>query len=88
MEETAVDFMIEATGVQKVYAAGGLRVRALRGVDLGVRRGEMVAIMGPSGSGKTTLLNVLSGLDDLSDGEVHVDAKSKKGYVRQEADAL
>jgi len=70
--------MIEATGIQKVYAAGGLRVRALRGVDLGVRRGEMVAIMGPSGSGKTTLLNVLSGLDDLSDGEVYVDGESIK----------
>ena len=79
MEETATDFMIEATGVQKVYAAGGLRVRALRGVDLGVRRGEMVAVMGPSGCGKTTLLNVLSGLDDLSDGEVYVDGESIKG---------
>ena len=79
MEETATDFMIEATGVQKVYAAGGLRVRALRGVDLAVRRGEMVAIMGPSGSGKTTLLNVLSGLDDLSDGEVRIDGESIKG---------
>ena len=71
-----MDFMIEATGVQKVYAADGLRVRALRGVDLGVRRGEMVAIMGPSGSGKTTSLNVLSGLDD---GEVYVDGESIKG---------
>ena len=71
--------MIEATGVQKVYDAGGLRVRALRGVDLGVRRGEMVAIMGPSGCGKTTLLNVLSGLDDLSDGEVYVDGESING---------
>ena len=79
MEKAAADFMIEATGVQKVYAAGGLRVRALRGVDLRVRRGEMVAIMGPSGSGKTTLLNVLSGLDDLSDGEVYVDSESIKG---------
>jgi ABC-type lipoprotein export system ATPase subunit len=79
VEETAADLMIEATGVQKVYAAGGLRVRALRGVDLGVRRGEMVAIMGPSGSGKTTLLNVLSGLDDLSDGEVYIDGQSIKG---------
>jgi len=59
------EFMIEATGVQKVYASGGLRVHALRGVDLGIRRGEMVAIMGPSGSGKTTLLNCLSGLDDM-----------------------
>jgi putative ABC transport system ATP-binding protein len=79
VEETAAELMIEATDVQKVYAAGGLRVRALRGVDLGVRRGEMVAIMGPSGSGKTTLLNVLSGLDDLSEGEVHVDGESIKG---------
>ena len=79
MEETAADFMIEAAGVQKVYAAGGLRVRALRWVDLGVRRGEMVAIMGPSGSGKTTLLNVLSGLEDLSDGEVYVDGESIQG---------
>jgi putative ABC transport system ATP-binding protein len=79
VEGTAAHFMIEATGVQKVYAAGGLQVRALRGVDLGVRRGEMVAIMGPSGSGKTTLLNVLSGLDDLSDGEVYVDGESIKG---------
>ena len=52
MEETAADFIIEATGVQKVYAAGGLRVLALQGVDLGVRRGEMVAIMGPSGLGR------------------------------------
>jgi ABC-type lipoprotein export system ATPase subunit len=79
VEKAAADFMIEATGFQKVYAAGGHRVRALRGVDLGVRRGEMVAIMGPSGSGKTTLLNVLSGLDDLSDGEVYVEGESIKG---------
>jgi putative ABC transport system ATP-binding protein len=79
VEETAAELIIEATDVQKVYAAGGLRVRALRGVDLGVRRGEMVAIMGPSGSGKTTLLNVLSGLDDLSEGEVYIDGESIKG---------
>ena len=72
MEETTKELMIEAVGVQKIYDAGGLRVRALRGVDLAVGRGEMVAIMGPSGCGKTTLLNVLSGLDDLSDGEVYL----------------
>jgi ABC-type lipoprotein export system ATPase subunit len=79
LEETTKELMVEAVGVQKVYDAGGLRVRALRGVDLGVGRGEMVAMMGPSGCGKTTLLNVLSGLDDLSDGEVYVDGESIKG---------
>ena len=46
---------------------------ALRGVDLSIRRGEMVAIMGPSGCGKTTLLNTLSGLDDVTQGQVVVD---------------
>jgi putative ABC transport system ATP-binding protein len=79
LEGTTKELMIEAVGVQKVYDAGGFRVRALRGVDLAVGRGEMVAIMGPSGCGKTTLLNVLSGLDDLSDGEVYVDGESIKG---------
>src|SRR5918994_1617701 len=71
--------IIEARNVQKTYDTGSVKVHALRGVDLAVRRGEMVAIMGPSGCGKTTLLNVLSGLDDLSDGEVRIDGESIGG---------
>ncbi len=62
--------IIAATGVAKTYDTGKVRVNALNGLDLVIRQGEMVAIMGPSGCGKTTLLNVLSGLDDLSGGEV------------------
>jgi len=65
--------IIKATGVQKVYDTGKVKVHALRGVDLSVQRGEMVAVMGASGCGKTTLLNVLSGLDDLSEGTVVID---------------
>ncbi len=65
--------IIKATGVQKVYDTGKVKVHALRGVDLSVQRGEMVAVMGASGCGKTTLLNVLSGLDDLSEGQVVID---------------
>src|SRR5207249_1774562 len=65
-----VEPVIQAQGVRKVYHGGAHHVEALRGVDLAVGRGEMVAIMGPSGCGKTTLLNCLSGLDDVDGGEV------------------
>ena len=65
--------IISATGIHKTYDTGTLKVNALRGVDLHVTRGEMVAIMGPSGCGKTTLLNCLSGLDDIDSGQVLID---------------
>ena len=67
------DFIVNASGIHKTYDTGSLKVNALRGVDLTVARGEMVAIMGPSGCGKTTMLNCLSGLDDIDAGEVVID---------------
>ena len=67
------DNIIQATGVRKTYDTGKVKVDALRGIDLSILRGEMVAVMGPSGCGKTTLLNVLSGLDDLTGGQVVID---------------
>ncbi len=74
MDNTAprVD-IVDATGVRKTYDTGLLQVHALRGVDIRIERAEMVAIMGPSGCGKTTLLNTLSGLDDLTAGEVLIE---------------
>ena len=65
--------IVEARSVHKAYDTGAVRVDALRGVDLALEQGEMVAIMGPSGCGKTTLLNCLSGLDSLDDGEVVIE---------------
>jgi putative ABC transport system ATP-binding protein len=65
--------MVTARGVRKTYDTGGVRVEALRQVDLTVGRGEMVAIMGPSGCGKTTLLNCLSGLDAIDEGEIVIE---------------
>jgi ABC-type lipoprotein export system ATPase subunit len=68
--------VVEATGVTKTYETGRVRVDALAGVDLTIRRGEMVSIMGPSGCGKTTLLNCLSGLDDIDGGDVKIEGTS------------
>jgi ABC-type lipoprotein export system ATPase subunit len=67
------DPIVEARSIHKAYDTGAVRVDALRGVDLVVDRGEMLAIMGPSGCGKTTLLNCLSGLDAIDDGEVVIE---------------
>jgi putative ABC transport system ATP-binding protein len=65
--------LVRAVKAHKVYNSGAVRVHALRGIDLEIRKGEMVAVMGPSGCGKTTLLNCLSGLDDLTEGEVFIE---------------
>jgi len=64
--------IIETTGLTKRYDTGRNRVDALRGIDLDVRKGEVVAVMGPSGCGKTTLLNCLSGLDVIDGGSVKI----------------
>ena len=66
--------IIKSRGLHKFYE-GEVRVHALRGIDLSIKKGEMVAIMGPSGCGKTTLLNCLSGLDDISKGKVWLAGK-------------
>ncbi len=73
MASRDVPCMVEAQSVWKIYQTGSLKVEALRGLDLKVRKGEMVAVMGPSGCGKTTLLNCLSGLDDITKGKVAIE---------------
>ena len=65
--------IIVASQVQKSFRTGILEVHALRGIDLNVNQGEMVAIMGPSGCGKTTMLNCLSGLDEFDSGQVLIE---------------
>ena len=63
------DWVIVTRGLKRQYDMGGEIVRALRGVDLAIRRNEYVAIMGPSGSGKSTLMNLIGCLDTPSEGE-------------------
>lgn len=67
--------IVEASGVVKTYRRGETAVQALRGTDLVVDRGEMVAVVGRSGSGKTTMLNCLSGLDDIDEGTVLIEGR-------------
>ena len=61
--------------VFKIYKRANIEVVALRGMDLTVQRGEVVALVGPSGSGKTSLLNILAGLDKPSAGQVSVNGR-------------
>jgi putative ABC transport system ATP-binding protein len=59
--------------VWKTYGTGETEVNALRGLNIQINRGEILAIMGPSGCGKTTFLNCFSGLDDISKGHVLIE---------------
>lgn len=69
------DMIIKGKNVLKIYDTGKIKVNALRGVDLTVKKGEMVSIMGPSGCGKTTLLNCFSGIDDVTEGRIIIEGK-------------
>jgi putative ABC transport system ATP-binding protein len=74
--------IVDARGVRRVYRLGDNRVEALRGVDLTVAAGEVLAIAGPSGSGKTTLLNCLSGLDRVDGGRIEVAGSDIAGLTQ------
>ncbi|HAW16183.1 MAG: ABC transporter ATP-binding protein [Clostridiales bacterium] len=63
---------IETKGLKKNYGEGGSYVQVLKGVDIGIEKGEMCVIQGTSGSGKSTLLNCIGGLDTIDEGHVSV----------------
>ena len=62
---------IQGTSLKKTYRLGENQVKALDGVDITLRPGEMVMLLGPSGSGKSTLLHALAGLESPDSGQAH-----------------
>ena len=70
--------LIELAGVEKVYRTGKVEFPALRGVDLAIEDGEMVAIVGPSGSGKSTIMNMITGIDRPTAGAVTVRGRADR----------
>jgi putative ABC transport system ATP-binding protein len=71
----AVSPLIRMEAVTKTYDAGELAVQALRGIDLEIQKGQMVAIIGPSGSGKSTLMHILGCLDAPTEGTYRLEGK-------------
>ncbi len=96
-------YVIELSGIKKIYQVGGQEVVALAGIDLNIAKGEFAALMGPSGSGKSTLMNILGCLDrptvgsykldgqevaTLSDDELAVTRNRRIGFVFQNFNLL
>src|SRR5690348_10888183 len=76
--------VIEIHGVKKIYKTGSNEVAALKGIDLTVRQGELVAIMGSSGSGKSTLMNILGCLDVPTEGAYSLDGIRVEGLSKNQ----
>ena len=83
-----IEYVLELRDLVRVHGHGAAEVHALRGVELGVLPGELVAVMGPSGSGKSTLLNLAGGLDTPTSGTVLVEGVDLAGLSRAELAAV
>ena len=76
MEMATNHTLISVERVSKSYKRDKLQIPVLEGIDLGIAKGQFLALMGPSGSGKTTLLNLIAGIDRPSSGKVVVDGQT------------
>ena len=77
--------MLEIKKLNKSYKIGDSTLHVLKGINLSVKEGEMIAIMGSSGSGKSTLLNIIGILDELDSGDYNLDGIQIKGLSEKKA---
>ena len=70
---------VEGSNIRKSYGEGGSYVQVLKGVSVGVEKGDMCVIQGTSGSGKSTLLNCIGGLDEVDAGSIKIDGEEIVG---------
>lgn len=75
VEPNGSDIIVECIDLKKSYILGEVKVDALRGINMRIKRGEMIAIQGPSGCGKTTLLNIIGSLDYPTSGKILLEGK-------------
>ena len=61
---------LEIQGIRKSFGEGDNKVEVLKGIDLGIEKGEFCVLLGPSGSGKSTLLNIIGGIDSADEGNI------------------
>ena len=80
--------LLSLRGVKRIYGAGDQRIEVLHGIDLDIRKGELVAIIGASGSGKSTLMNIIGCLDRPSEGDYLIDGVSSRQLHSDELAAL
>ena len=74
--------MLKLEKITKDYTAGDTTVKALKGIDIEFRKNEFVSILGQSGCGKTTLLNIIGGLDRYTQGDLIINGKSTKEFIK------